>query len=108
MQPPRPTTRLRSRQTHHGTDVVGGLPNWKTEKHMNTVFSALYANIIWPLRDRLRSEDGLEAVEYALVAALLSVVIIAGIQLLGTGNGGDGALGGLFSRIASTLNNAGG
>ena len=75
---------------------------------MNTVLSALYANIILPLRDRLRSEDGLEAVEYALIAALLSVVIIAGIQILGTGSagtGGTGGLSGLFQGIADTLTN---
>jgi len=70
---------------------------------MNTVFSALYANIIWPMRDRLNREEGLEAVEYALVAALLSVVIIAAVGLLGTGAAGDGALGGLFDGIAQTL-----
>ena len=69
---------------------------------MNTVFSALYANIIWPLRDRLSREDGLEAVEYALVAALLSVVIIAAVGLLG-GEDGGGALGGLFQGIADLL-----
>jgi len=73
---------------------------------MNTVFSALYANIIWPMRDRLSREEGLEAVEYALVAALLSVVIIGAISLLGgAGEPGEGALGGLFQRIASTLTN---
>lgn len=69
---------------------------------MNTVFSALYANIIWPLRNRLSREDGLEAVEYALVAALLSVVIIAAVGLLGNEDG-SGALDGLFSGIAQTL-----
>jgi len=70
---------------------------------MNAVFSALYANIIWPLRDRLSREDGLEAVEYALVAALLSVVIIAAVGLLGSSTEGDGALGGLFQGIAELL-----
>lgn len=75
---------------------------------MNTVISALYANIIWPVRDRLSREDGLEAVEYALVAALLSVVIIAAIGLLGSGAPGEGALGGLFERIADTLNGVNG
>jgi len=70
---------------------------------MNTVFSALYANIIWPMRDRLSREEGLEAVEYALVAALLSVVIIAAVGLLGSGTEGDGALGGLFEGIANLL-----
>jgi Flp pilus assembly pilin Flp len=72
---------------------------------MSTVISALYANIIWPMRDRLSREDGLEAVEYALVAALLSVVIIAAVGLLGTGAAGDGALGGLFDGIATLLEN---
>jgi Flp pilus assembly pilin Flp len=70
---------------------------------MNTVFSALYANIIWPMRDRLSREEGLEAVEYALVAALLSVVIIAAVTLLG-GDGTTG-LGGIFQRIVDILDN---
>ena len=72
---------------------------------MNTVFSALYATIIWPLRDRLRREDGLEAVEYALIAALLSVVVITAVGILG----GDATNGieGLFTSIRDTLNGAG-
>jgi len=69
---------------------------------MNTVFSALYANLIWPLRNRLSSEEGLEAVEYALIAALLSVVVITAVGILG----GDAANGieGLFTGIRDTLN----
>lgn len=49
---------------------------------MNTVLSALYTNIIWPLRDRLSREEGLEAVEYALIAALLSAIVVAAVALL--------------------------
>jgi pilus assembly protein Flp/PilA len=64
---------------------------------MNTVFSALYARVIWPVRDRLNSEDGLEAVEYALIAALLAVVIIGAMQVFG------GGLTGIFNDIAARL-----
>ncbi len=74
---------------------------------MNTVISALYTNIIWPLRDRLTREDGLEAVEYALIAALLSVVIIGAVSILG-GLTTDSGLTGLFQDIADRLDTEGG
>lgn len=66
---------------------------------MNTVFATLYARVIWPVRDRLTSEDGLEAVEYALIAALLSVVIIAAMGLFSEG------LTTIFTSIKTTLEN---
>ena len=68
---------------------------------MNTVFSALYARVIWPVRDRLTSEKGLEAVEYALIAALLSVVIIAAMGFFGAG------LTGIFNNLAAKLTTEG-
>jgi Flp pilus assembly pilin Flp len=54
---------------------------------MNTVLSALHARVIQPIRSRLRLtlEDGLEAVEYALIAALLSVVIIGAMAIFNEG-----------------------
>lgn len=67
---------------------------------MNTVFSALFANIIWPLRDRLRRDDGLEAVEYALIAALLSAIVVASIALLSP------EIENLYSAIAGQLSAA--
>ncbi|HSK97708.1 MAG TPA: Flp family type IVb pilin [Euzebyales bacterium] len=52
---------------------------------MKSAFSALRARILRvlrPLRLRLRLEHGLEAVEYALIAALLSVIIVGAVQIL--------------------------
>ena len=40
-----------------------------------------------PLRRFARSEDGATAIEYALIAALLSVMVIASVQLLTPGVG---------------------
>lgn len=68
---------------------------------MNTVFATLYARVIWPVRDRLNSEDGLEAVEYALIAALLAVVIIGAMSVFGDG------LTGIFNDIAVRLGEEG-
>jgi pilus assembly protein Flp/PilA len=71
------------------------------ERHMNTVFSALYVRVIWPMRERLTSEEGLEAVEYALIAALLSVVIITAMGFFGDG------LEGIFTDLAAKLTTEG-
>ena len=68
---------------------------------MNTVFAALYARVIWPMRERLSSEEGLEAVEYALIAALLSVVIITAMGFFGEG------LKGIFNDLATKLGTEG-
>ena len=67
---------------------------------MNTVFSVLYARVIWPLRDRLRPENGLEAVEYALIAALISAVIVTVMAAFRT------QLEGIFTAIGNALNGA--
>jgi Flp pilus assembly pilin Flp len=69
---------------------------------MNTVFATLYARVIWPVRERLTSDDGLEAVEYALIAALLSVVIIGAMAIFGPG------ITNIFTAIAGRLNTSGG
>jgi pilus assembly protein Flp/PilA len=69
---------------------------------MNTVLATLYARVIQPVRDRLNSEDGLEAVEYALIAALLAVVIIGAMSVFGDG------LGTIFNNIAQRLTTEGG
>ncbi|MCF1504895.1 Flp family type IVb pilin [Afifella sp. H1R] len=49
----------------------------------------------------VKDESGATAIEYGLIAALISVVIIAVMSTLGTG------LKGAFSSIASTLGTAG-
>jgi Flp pilus assembly pilin Flp len=48
---------------------------------MSAFFSALYAHVVWPLRDRVDAsrEDGLEAVEYALIAALLAAIVVLAV-----------------------------
>jgi Flp pilus assembly pilin Flp len=68
---------------------------------MNTVFSALYARVIWPVRDRLTSEEGLEAVEYALIAALVAAVIVTAMGVF------TPALQGIFNDIRDVLNESG-
>lgn len=45
----------------------------------------------------LRDEEGVTAIEYGLIAALIAVAIIAGAELLG------GGLGTLFTNIATCL-----
>ncbi|HBD39388.1 MAG TPA: Flp family type IVb pilin [Cupriavidus sp.] len=45
----------------------------------------------------LRDDDGVTAIEYGLIAALIAVVIIASVQLVGTN------LSSIFSTIASEL-----
>lgn len=54
-----------------------------------------------PLRARLRRDDGLEAVEYALIAALIAVVVIAAVTTLGQN------IGTVFNNIADTILNSG-
>ena len=45
----------------------------------------------------LRDEEGVTAIEYGLIAALIAVVIIASVRLVGT------SLGGVFADIAEAL-----
>lgn len=52
------------------------------------------------LRNLLKDEAGATAIEYGLIAALVSVVIIVGLGLLGN------ALNATFSNIASTVGGA--
>ncbi|EKZ99316.1 Flp family type IVb pilin [Cupriavidus metallidurans] len=49
------------------------------------------------LKAFLRDDDGVTAIEYGLIAALIAVVIIASVQLVGTN------LSSIFSTIASEL-----
>jgi pilus assembly protein Flp/PilA len=46
----------------------------------------------------MRDEEGVTAIEYGLIAALIAVVIIASVELVGTN------LQGVFDTIASSLN----
>ena len=69
---------------------------------MNTVLSALYARVIWPMRERLTSEKGLEAVEYALIAALVAAVVVTAMGIF------TPALQGIFQDITNVLTDAGG
>jgi pilus assembly protein Flp/PilA len=48
----------------------------------------------------LRDENGATAIEYGLIAALISVVIIAAVTLVGS------KLSGVFGSIASALSSA--
>ena len=67
---------------------------------MNTVLSALYTRVIRPVKARLRLEEGLEAVEYALIAALLAVVIVGAMAIF------TPALQGVFQNISNVLNDS--
>ena len=53
------------------------------------------------LKSFLRDESGATAIEYGLIAAGISVAIIAAVQSLGSN------IGGTFNNVASTLANAG-
>ena len=45
----------------------------------------------------MRSEDGVTAIEYALIAALIALVIIVAVTLVGT------QVSGTFNKVASTF-----
>ncbi|MEM5273786.1 Flp family type IVb pilin [Cupriavidus taiwanensis] len=48
----------------------------------------------------MRDEDGVTAIEYGLIAALIAIVIIASVQIVGT------QLNSVFSKIGSALTSA--
>jgi len=54
-------------------------------------------NFIASLNAFIRDEDGVTAIEYGLIAALIAVVIIATVQIVGTN------LSGVFSFIGAEL-----
>lgn len=66
---------------------------------MITMLSAL--QIITELRARVRGEDGLETVEYALIAALVAVVAITTVAGLG------GQIDAVFKNISDAITGAG-
>ena len=49
----------------------------------------------------LKDEEGVTAIEYGLIAALIAIVIIVAVTLVGT------SLNGIFTTIATTINGAG-
>ena len=50
--------------------------------------------------ERVNREDGLEAVEYALIAALIAVAIIGAVTAL------EGSISTVFGQISAALNTA--
>ncbi len=53
------------------------------------------------IKNFIREEDGVTAIEYGLIAALIAVVIIAGVTLVGT------SLNTKFTAISTAVTNAG-
>lgn len=53
--------------------------------------------MLWTLTRLVKDEEGVTAVEYGLIAALVAVVIITAVTLLGTN------LSSLFSSVATTI-----
>lgn len=66
---------------------------------MTSVLSALQA-LVQPVRDRLKSDNGIEAIEYALIAALLSAIVVAVVALL------NPSMTNIFTAIAAQLQSA--
>ncbi len=66
---------------------------------MSSMLSALYG-LAEQVRARLRSDTGLEAIEYALLAALVAVVVIAAVTLL------NPSMGNAFNTIGQRVNDA--
>ena len=52
------------------------------------------------LQQFMHDEDGVTAIEYGLIAALIAIVIIASVQIVGT------QLNSVFSKIGSALTSA--
>lgn len=52
------------------------------------------------IKNFIQEEDGVTAIEYGLIAALIAVVIIASVQLVGTN------LTAVFTKVANCLSNA--
>jgi pilus assembly protein Flp/PilA len=57
-------------------------------------------NIIAGLKHFINDEEGVTAIEYGLIAALIAVVIIAMVALIGT------RLNCVFNRVATCLSNS--
>lgn len=51
------------------------------------------------IKNFIQEEDGVTAIEYGLIAALVAVAIVVGAGALGTG------LNNLFQRLANCMNN---
>ncbi|CAG9172034.1 Flp family type IVb pilin [Cupriavidus pinatubonensis] len=57
-------------------------------------------NLTTMLKQFIRDEEGVTAIEYGLIAALIAVVIIASVAIVGT------QLNSTFSKIGSSLTSA--
>jgi Flp pilus assembly pilin Flp len=71
--------------------------------------TALYLALLTftaPVRARLRSDRGIEAIEYALIAALVAAIIVAAFLLLSGPTGGPVQT--IFQAIANQLTTAAG
>lgn len=56
------------------------------------------------LKKLKKDESGATAIEYAVIAGILVVILIVGVQLVGDGGGqGDGGVKGTFDSIAESL-----
>lgn len=55
-------------------------------------------NLVQAIKNFARDEEGVTAIEYGLIAALIAVVIIGSVELVGTG------LDGVFTDISTELN----
>jgi len=58
-------------------------------------------NFVKGMKAFWQEEEGVTAIEYGLIAALIAVVLIAGATVVGQ------ALDGEFNEIGTTINNAG-
>jgi pilus assembly protein Flp/PilA len=56
--------------------------------------------IVNAIKQFIRDEEGVTAIEYGLIAALIAVVIIAAVRLVGTN------LTAVFTRVATELSTA--
>lgn len=59
--------------------------------------------IMSKLNNFKNDESGASAIEYAVMAALLVVIIVFGVSLLGSGTDDENGIGGAFNNIAETL-----
>ena len=67
---------------------------------MKLINNALTSLMVRILSFREEREEGQTLVEYALIIALVSIVLVAALGLLATG------IGGIFGKITNTLSNA--
>lgn len=69
--------------------------NLKPMRQLNQLMDKFIANAVGALRTK--REGGATAVEYALIVALVAIIIIIAVSFLGN------SLSSIFSRVASTI-----